>query len=164
MSVGKGKYAECLDWARTNLRSTDTPLRINSALTGRQTFTGAVFGSGTITTDITARVGGTDDWRPLPDDGGVWFEGTGQLALALRKRDRTGDLARSDALLATLRTSQAELGLDQTFGGHRIDGGIQAASSPIDTGFGFAYHPHLHTAATSWYVMAATGFNPYTFS
>ena len=109
-------------------------------------------------------VGGTEDWQPAPDDGGVWFEGTGQLALALRKRDRSGDLAASDALLATLRTAQAELGADQTFGGKRIEGGIQAATSPIDTGFGFAYHPHLHTAATSWYVMAATGFNPYRFS
>ena len=163
LSVGKSKYASSLDWARTNLHSTDTPLRTNSALTGHQTFTGAVFGSGTFRTDVTANVGG-QPWNPKPDDGGVWFEGTGQLALALRKRDRSGDLAASDTLLATLRTSQAELGLDQTFGGNRIDGGIQAASSPIDTGFGFAYHPHLHTAATSWYVMAATGFNPYTFS
>lgn len=164
LSIGKGKYAECLDWASTNLRTTDTPLRINSALKGNQTFTGAAFASGTVRTDVTARVGGTEDWRPLPDDGGVWFEGTGQLALALRKRDRSGDLAASDALLATLRSSQATLGADQTFGGKRIEGGIQAATSPIDTGFGFAYHPHLHTAATSWYVMAATGFNPYRFS
>ncbi|GAA3613217.1 hypothetical protein [Microlunatus ginsengisoli] len=164
LSVGRGKYAKSLDWAATNLRSTDTPLRTNSALTGHDTFTGAVFASGTVRTDVKARVGGTEDWRPFPNDGGVWFEGTGQLALALRKRDRNGDLAASDALLATLRDSQEKLGDGQTFGGKRIEGGIQAATSPIDTGFGFAYHPHLHTAATSWYVMAATGFNPYSFS
>ncbi|HET9648042.1 MAG TPA: hypothetical protein VFP34_07400 [Microlunatus sp.] len=164
LSVGKGAYAECLDWASTNLRTTDTALRVNSNLTGNDTFTGAAFGSGTLRTDPKARVGGTEEWRPFPDDGGVWFEGTGQLALALRKRDRNGDLAASDALLATLKSSQEKLGAGQTFGGKRIEGGIQAASSAIDTGFGFAYNPHLHTAATSWYVMAATGFNPYRFS
>src|SRR4029079_15489600 len=107
-----------------------------------------------------ARVGGTEDWRPLPDHSGVWSEGTAQLALSLRKRDRSGDLAASDALLAPLRSSQAALGTDQTYCGKRIEGGIQAATSPIDTGFGFAYHPHLHTAATSWYGMGATGFTP----
>jgi hypothetical protein len=164
LAIGKRRYAECLDWASTNLRSTDTPLRINSALRGNDTFTGVAFASGTLRTDVDARVGGTEEWRPYPDDGGVWFEGTGQLALALRKRDRSADLASSDALLATLRTAQQKLGAGQTFGRKRIDGGIQAASSPIDTGFGFAYHPHLHTAATSWYVFAATGFNPYRFS
>jgi hypothetical protein len=163
LAVGRGRYAECLDWASTNLRNTDSPLRPNSSLTGHDTFTGAVFGSGTLRTDVTARVGGTEEWRPFPDDGGVWFEGTGQLGLALRKRDRSGDLAASDALLATLRSAQQKLGGGQTFGGKRIEGGIPAASSPIDTGFGFAYHPHLHTAATSWYVFAATGFNPYRF-
>ncbi len=105
LSVGKGKYAECLDWASTNLRSTDTPLRTNSALTGNDTFTGVAFASGTFRTDVNAHVGG-QEWNPLPDDGGVWFEGTGQLALALRKRDRTGDLAASDELLSTLRSSQ----------------------------------------------------------
>ena len=129
LSVGKGKYAECLDWASTNLRSTDTPLRINSALTGHDTFTGAVFGSGTLRADVTARGRRHRDWRPLPDDGGVWFEGTGQLALALRKRDRTGDLAASDALLATLRTSQDPARRrTRPSAAKRIDGGIQAAT------------------------------------
>lgn len=163
LAVGRSRYATCLDWAASNLSSADTPLRINSTLKGNDSFTGAAFASGTFRTDVNGRVGGKD-WNPLPNAGGVWFEGTGQLALALRKRDRSGDLAASDRLLATLQSAQQKLGAGQTFGGKRIDGGIQAASSPIDTGFDFAYHPHLHTAATSWYVFAATGFNPYRFS
>jgi hypothetical protein len=162
LSIGQGKYAACLDWASSNLRSIDTPLRTNSALSGNTSFTGSAFASGTFRTDVTSPVGG-QPWNPKPDDGGVWFEGTGQLALALAKRHRAGDRAESDDLLSTLRSAQRSLGQGQTFGGKRIEGGIQAASSPIDTGFGFAYHPHLHTAATSWFVFAASGFNPYRF-
>ncbi len=44
-----------------------------------------------------------------------------------------------------------------------MDGGVVAASSPMDTGFGFGYYPNLHVGATSWYVFAATRTNPYRF-
>ena len=89
--------------------------------------------------------------------------GLHELALALADRDDRGDAAASAALLRSVEWAQAHLGSDQTFGGERIDGGVVAASSPLDTGFGFAYLPNLHTGATSWYVMAALGANPYRF-
>ena len=156
------RYGEALDWARTNLATTDTPLRANSTLTGRQTFSGVVFASGSLTTDTRARIGG-QSYNPFPDDGAVWFEGTGQLAIALRDRRAAGDADRAEDLLAQLRAAQSQLGRGQTFGGQRVEGGIVAASSPMDTGFGFGYYPNLHLAATSWYVFAATRTNPYRF-
>jgi hypothetical protein len=39
-------------------------------------------------------------------------------------------------------------------------GGVVAATSLIDTGFGFGYFQVQHTGATSWYVMAALRHNP----
>ena len=49
------------------------------------------------------------------------------------------------------------------FGGKRIEGGVVAASSPMHTGFGFGYYPNLHVGATSWFVFAGSGVNPYVF-
>jgi hypothetical protein len=38
--------------------------------------------------------------------------------------------------------------------------GVLSASRPLDTGFGFGYHPYRHTGATAWYLLAATRANP----
>jgi len=162
LSLRLQRYAGALDWAKTNLATTDTPLRTNSTLTGNYAVTGVGFASGTFRTDVKTKIGG-HDYNPFPDDGAVWFEGTGQLADALANRGRADDDAAAGRLLAAIRSAQEHLGAGQTFGTHRIDGGIVAASSPLDTGFGFAYHPDLHVAATSWYIFAATRFNPYRF-
>lgn len=162
LAARREAYAGALDWARTNLATTDTPVRRNSSLEGHYSVSGVGFATGTLLTDTSARIGGLD-YTPKPDDAGVWFEGTGQLALSLRDRRRAGDRDLADDLLGQLRSAQSNLGKGQTFGTKRIEGGIVAASSPIDTGFRFGYYPDLHTAATSWYVFAATGTNPYRF-
>ena len=39
-------------------------------------------------------------------------------------------------------------------------GGVVAASSLIDSGFGFGYFRVQHVGATSWYLMAAARTNP----
>ena len=162
LAARRPRYAGALDWARTNLATTDTPLRANSTLRGNESVHGVAFASGSLLTDTSRRIGGLD-YTPEPDDSAVWFEGTGQLAIALQDRRREGDRALAEDLLGQLRYAQAELGRQQTFGGQRLEGGVVAASSPMDTGFAFGYYPDLHTAATSWYVFAATGTNPYRF-
>ena len=162
LAARRPRYAGALDWARTNLATTDTPLRANSTLRGNESVHGVAFASGSLLTDTSRRIGGLD-YTPEPDDSAVWFEGTGQLAIALQDRRREGDRALAEDLLGQLRYAQAELGHQQTFGGQRLEGGVVAASSPMDTGFAFGYYPDLHTAATSWYVFAATGTNPYRF-
>ena len=85
----------------------------------------------------------------------VWLEGTGQMAAALKARDARGDAGLAADLLRNIRIAQAT-----TANG---DGrGIPAASSDgLDTGFGDLYYASLHTGATSWYLMAAKGFNPF---
>jgi hypothetical protein len=163
LAAGKRRYATALDWAGTNLATTDTPLRPNSALTGSYSVSGVVFASGTFLTDTDVNIGG-QSYNPKPDDAAVWFEGTGQLALALRDRTAAGDRRAADELLTQIRSAQSHLGAGQTIGGQSGTGGIVAASSPLDTGFGFGYYPNLHIAATSWYVFAATGYNPYRFN
>lgn len=162
LSVGDRRYDRCLDWARTNLATTDTPLRTNSALTGNYAVSGVAFASGTFRTDVTRKVGG-HDYTPLPDDGAVWFEGTGQLALALRLHGTAADRRAADDLLDQVRSAQATLGGSQTFNQKKTTGGVVAASSPLDTGFQFDYSQNLHIAATSWYLFASLGFNPYVF-
>lgn len=162
LAARRRPYARALDWARTNLATTDNPLRTNSALTGNYAVSGVGFASGTFRTDVTNTIGGLN-YTPRPDSGAVWFEGTGQLALALADRNRGEDRARADELLTEIRSAQTTLGVGQTFGGQDAPGGVVAASSPLDTGFRFGYYQQRHVAATSWYVFAATGFNPYVF-
>jgi hypothetical protein len=65
--------------------------------------------------------------------------------------------------LDTMLDAQASLGQGQTVGGKSLKNGqgLVAASSPLDTGFGFDYFPNLHIGATAWYCIAAQGGNPY---
>ncbi len=162
LAARQSGYGKALDWARTNLASTDTPLRANSALSGNYSLSGAVFASGSLLADPTQNIGG-QSWNPKPDVAAVWLEGTAQLALALADRGDRGDADRADALLDQLSSAQATLGQTQKFGGRVNPGGVVAASSPLDTGFGFGYFPNLHVGATSWYLMALLETNPYRF-
>ena len=154
----QGAYATALDWSASNLATTDTPQRLNSSLRGTQKVTGVAFGSGSLQADPTVPI---DRYNPPPDSGGVWFEGTAQLALALANRNRKGDKAAAQQLLDSVIWAQSELGQGQQFGTKRIDGGVVAASSRMHTGFGFGYYPNLHVGATSWFVFAGSGVNPY---
>jgi hypothetical protein len=162
LAVRDSKYRSALDWAAHNLATIDTPLRANSSLTGNQSVSGVAFGSGSLITDTKAKIGG-QSYNPNPDDAAVWFEGTAHLAAALRNRGRGDDRDASNRLLSQIRWAQEHLGQGQKFGGIPVPGGVVASSSPLDTGFGFGYFPNLHVGATSWYVFAATGFNPYRF-
>ena len=78
-------------------------------------------------------------------------------------RDAGDDRDDAEELLDTLRVAQQRLGQGQTFNGRSGEGGVVAASSPMDTGFGFGYFPNLHIGATSWFVMASLNANPYRF-
>jgi hypothetical protein len=151
-------YAPALDWAATNLATTDTPQRLNSALQGNQKVTGVAFASGSLQADTSAQI---DQYNPKPDSGAVWFEGSAQLALALAIRNGKGDKAAAQDLLQASIWAQDELGDGQLYNGKRIEGGVVAASSPLQTGFGFGYYPNLHVGATSWFVFAETRTNPY---
>nr|MBA3530115.1 Tat pathway signal sequence domain protein [Propionibacteriaceae bacterium] len=162
LAARKRRYTAALDWAANNLATTDTPLRANSALTGNYSVSGVVFASGSLITNTDEPIGG-QSYNPKPDNASVWFEGTAHLALALRDRRADGHRQAAVDLLGEIRSAQAELGKRQTFGGKPAPGGIVAASSPLDTGFGFGYFPNLHIGATSWYVFAATNVNPYRF-
>ena len=86
----------------------------------------------------------------------AWFEGSGHLALALRLRGETGDAARAESLLESIRLAQRDA--------PNGDGkGIVATSSDgLDSGFGDLYYASLHTGATAWYLLAAAGHNPFT--
>ncbi|MDX2399219.1 hypothetical protein [Microbacterium algeriense] len=85
----------------------------------------------------------------------AWFEGGGHLALALGLRDAPGDAAAVDTLLSSIRLAQRDA--------PNGDGkGIVATSNDgLDSGFGDLYYASLHTGATAWYLLAATGDNPF---
>lgn len=106
LAASKPRYAAALDWAATHLATTDTPLRRNSTLTGNMAYTGVAFASGSFLTDTDVKIDG-QDYNPKPDDCAVWFEGTGQLALALRDRRRGDDRADAERLLDTIRVASA---------------------------------------------------------
>jgi hypothetical protein len=89
------------------------------------------------------------------DTSKVWFEGTAHLVAALNARRGPGDQARINSYLTSLRSAQLSA--------PNADGkGIVAASSDgLDTGFGDLYYASLHTGATAWYLLAASGVNPF---
>lgn len=87
-----------------------------------------------------------DDDRDMP-----WFEGTAQMALALRA---IGRKAEADAWLAELVRVQRKA---PTGGGHGI---VAAPADGLTTGLGTRYPALPHVAATAWFVLAALDRNP----
>ena len=159
-------HARSIDWAKTNLATTDTPQTINSRLTGNSKLSGVTFASQSL-----RALAPSDQFSAAPSPNAVWFEGTGHLAAALlvrrlsAKRDLPGfhgDVDTARTLLDSIRASQETLAKSQTVGGKAIpDGeGVVAASSVLNTGFGFSYNPNRHIGATSWFVMAGQAGNP----
>ncbi|WP_278236501.1 Tat pathway signal sequence domain protein [Isoptericola sp. AK164] len=150
------RYGRSVDWAASDLATTDVAGEGNSQLPGDVTISGVTFSSASL--ESTASYNGL----PVHPDG-VWLEGTGQLACAMADRGRgSRDGRRAAGLLAQIRRTQDLVGAGQTVGGTPLPdrSGVVAASSLIDTGFGFGYFQIQHTGATSWYVMAAEGVNP----
>jgi len=160
-------FAITLDWVKTNLATTDTTFAFqngwgsNGSL--RLRVSGMTFASlsklGTVLGDNTV------------DADAVWLEGTSHLIAALLQRRLPatrdipsfhGDVALAAALLENVQVAQNSLGNGQTVNGQplAIGQGITAATSILNTGFGFNYFPFLHIGATSWYVMAGQAANP----
>ena len=159
-------HAQSIDWAKTNLATTDTPQTINSRLTGNSRLSGVTFASQSLRA-LTP----SDQFSAAPSPNAVWFEGTAHLAAALlarrlpARRDLPGfhgDVDTARMLLDNISASQETLAKSQTVGGKTIpDGeGVVAASSVLNTGFGFSYDPNRHIGATSWFVMAGQAGNP----
>jgi hypothetical protein len=156
LSLRDPRRARALDWAARTLAATDTPDSPNSQLPAGVTVRGVAFSDAGRTS--------TASYNGLPvDQDGVWLEGTAQLATALADRGGPGDRAAARRHLEQLRTVQATLGQDQTAGGRALPAasGIVAASSLIDTGFGFGYFQVQHVGATGWYLLAAREANPF---
>jgi len=159
-------HAQSIDWAKTNLATTDTPQTIHSHLTDNQKISGVSFASQSM-----RALNPSDQFSGRPDPNAVWLEGTGHLAAALlarrlpARRDLPGfhgDVNTARTLLDNIRTAQEILAKGQTVGGQAIpDGeGVVAASSVLNTGFGFSFNPNRHIAATSWFAMAVQAGNP----
>ena len=125
----------------------------------------------------------SDPFSNRPSPSAVWLEGTGHLAAALltrrlpRNRDIdgfNGDVDTARILLDSIRVAQNNLGKGQHVGGGQPfiglgrpaqaipDGlGVIAATSELNTGFGFSYKRFLHIGATGWYVIAGQAGNPF---
>lgn len=125
----------------------------------------------------------SDPFSNQPSPSAVWLEGTGHLAAALltrrlpRSRDIdgfNGDVETARILLDNIRVAQNNLGRGQHVGGGQPfiglgrpaqtipDGlGVIAATSELNTGFGFSYKRFLHIGATGWYAIAGQAGNPF---
>lgn len=167
LALREDLFASSIDWAKTNLATTDTPQTINSRLTGNIRIQGssyATIGMRSFTS--------SSQFDQAPDPNAVWLEGSAHLAGALldrklpRGRDLDGfdgDIETARMLLDNIRVAQERLGHGQTVGRKILpDGqGVVASTSVLNTGFGFSFYPHRHLAATSWYLMAGQFGNPF---
>jgi len=161
LALLKNKYRGTIDWALQNLEATDTASAPHSSLTGTERIHGMVFDSASLKPTI-----------PNADPQAVWLEGTGHMIAALVARVLRGkdnvfslfsDLETAYGLLQQSMLAQAELGVGQTVGGKPIPqgDGLVAATSVMDTGFGYTYGPSLHIGATGWYLLGALGASPF---
>lgn len=153
LALREKDYAGALDWAASALAVTDDAAAATSQLPDGEQVSGVTFSTASLTS--TAQYNGI-----TVHPQGVWLEGTAQLATSLADRSRHHDRARSEALLAQVRHAQDVLGAGQHLGGVEVDGGVVAASSLLDTGFGFGYFQVQHVGATSWFVFGSTRTNP----
>ena len=161
LALRERKYARALEWASTTLAVTDTASVPNSQVPAGVNISGVTFSTASLTS--------TASYNQIPvDQHGVWLEGTAQLSTALADRRDRRDQARANDLLRQCQIAQRELGFATTpgtpqhVGGRPLaeNGGVVAASSLIDSGFGFGYFRVQHVGATSWYLMAAARSNP----
>ena len=150
------RYSKALDWAAGALATRDVAGPATSQMPQGAAVSGVTFSSASL--ESTASYNGI---QAHPQ--GVWLEGTAQLATAFADRDGRGDRARAQGLLEQVRVAQQVLGGGQHLGGTPLPagGGVVAASSLIDTGFGFGYFQVQHVGATSWHVMGSRGANPF---
>jgi hypothetical protein len=86
------------------------------------------------------------------DKDGVWFEGTGQMAVAYTKFNQPNA---AEQIRAELRRAQQTAPFGDT------QGIVAASHDGLSTGFDFKYFRRLHIGATSWNVFAQLRFNPY---
>jgi hypothetical protein len=160
-------FAISLDWVKTNLATTDTTFAFHNGWgsTGglRLRVSGMSYAS-------LSKLGGALG-DPSVDADAVWLEGTSHLiaALLLRRLPAKndipsfhGDLDLASSLLENVQVAQNSLGAGQTVNGQAlvVGQGVTAATSILNTGFGFNFFPFFHIGATSWYVMSAQGANP----
>jgi hypothetical protein len=152
-------YRRTIDWAIANLQATDTASSPHGSLTGNQSFTGMVFDTASINTSTF-------------DPDAVWLEGTSHTIAALIARisqgggnfhNRFTDFSNAAKFVSTCEAAQQQLGTGQTVNGKAIAAGqgLVAATSVMDTGFGYTYGPSKHIGATGWYLIAVQGGNPF---
>ncbi|MFP5334038.1 MAG: Tat pathway signal sequence domain protein [Actinomycetes bacterium] len=156
LALRERRFARCLDWAAAELAATDSSDQPTSQLPEGVSVSGVTFSSASLTS--TAAYNGTTV-HPT----GVWLEGTAQLACSMGDRSWGGhDRRLVTSLLEQVAVAQRVLGAGQHVGGRPLppSSGVVAASSLIDTGFGFGYFPVQHVGASAWYVMAGSGVNP----
>jgi hypothetical protein len=175
LSLRDRRFARSIDWAATNLATTDVGgVSANSQLPAGYTVSGVTFSD-----QSRVLTGPVPNGTGANDRSAVWFEGTAHLAAALSARDDRHDRTRAQGYLAQIVSAQGALGAGQTVGlttgpGGRLDpavtvtghplparSGVVAASSAFDTGFGFGYFQNQHVGATSWFLLAALLANPY---
>ncbi len=159
MATLNNAWRGTIDWALEHLQTTDTASAPHSSLKGNETFRGLVFDTASLTT--------TAD-----DPHAVWLEGTAHMSAALIARVLRGgdslvklfaDLSEALRLQRQSERAQALLGAGKTVGGRPIPVGLGlvAATSILDTGFGYTYGPSLHIGATGWYLLGAQAANPF---
>ncbi len=135
------------------------------------------------TTESACFIAPSDPFSNRPSPSAVWLEGTGHLAAALLNRSLprskdidgfNGDLDTARVLLDNIRVAQNNLGRGQHVGAGQPfvglgkpaqaipDGlGVIAATSELNTGFGFSFKRFQHVGATGWYAIAGQAGNPF---
>ena len=88
-------------------------------------------------------------------NGGWWAEGTAYTALMYRLR---GDRAGYEDAMEALASIQNENGL---FPAATVDN--LSTGMDLFDGSPWEYSTDLHIAPAAWFIMAANGFNPYSF-
>ena len=85
------------------------------------------------------------------DKDGVWFEGTGQMAVAYQIKEET---EKRNIYVEELRKAQVSAT------NNNGKGIVAASHDGVTTGFEWEYFSRVHIGATAWYIFAERNYNP----
>jgi len=88
---------------------------------------------------------------------GIWFEGSCQAVLANKMKGNTSFV---DPVLSSVNYVRKNH-VNKVYYNYNDLGVVAADHDSVSTGFDWTYHNRLHIGATSWFIFAALGINPY---
>ena len=158
LALRERRFASALDWAKTNLATTDSPQLPNARFSENVTFRGVTFSNVSLQTPEP-----TGQFDPPADPDAVWYWAPARwrrhnlmdtIITRVGQQDSRATKASRDTILIMYSKPTNTWGTGRPSEARRspMDSAwwpLPGSSSVLNTGFGFSYSSKLHIGATS---------------